>query len=557
MIAVRSRESFARNESDTRAIERWRECVGNAHVDDAAIAQARYGACTTGLTRRIAAALRPGSRNEVAEIVGIARECGVPLYSISTGRNWGYGTALPVVDGCAILDLSRLAAIRLVDADLGLFEIEPGVTQAALAAFLEANGLPFMVPTTGAGPDASLLGNVLERGYGITPIADHFAAVTRMEAVLADGRIYAPALSGIGAELADHAFKWGLGPYLDGLFTQSNFGVVTAVTVALARRPERVEAFYFAVPTADSLEPTLLAMQSVLQELGGVVGSMNLMNRHRVLAMTAPYDPAHAGTDGLLTDAAVADLGRRYRVDPWMGMGALYGPDKIVRAARGLLRRKLSGVTRRPVFMTAARAQLLHRLSTRVLGAGHGASAMLQRIRASLDILEGRPNRVAHGLLYWRRGKTDSTYASDPTGEGCGLIWYAPLVPFKPKQVRAYVERCSGVLRAHGMEPLITLSTLSDRCFDSSVPIIFDAGNPTEVDRAHRCYDALVDAGNELGLAPYRLHIGAMERFVTRENVFWDVIDDLKRALDPDDILSPGRYALRIRDRENSSQSEP
>lgn len=531
------------------AIARWSERLGAAHVDDAPAAQERYGACTTGLRRRIVAALRPGARGDLPAVVAIARECAVPLYTLSTGRNWGYGTALPVVDDCAILDLSRLDAIRVVDADLGLFELEPGVTQGALAAWLHAHRLPFMVPTSGAGPDASVLGNALERGYGITPIADHFAAITRLEVVLADGRTCVPALSACGAALADHAFKWGLGPYLDGLFTQSNFGIVTSVTVALARRPERVEAFYFAVPEVTSFPAAALAVRATLQDLGAVAGSVNLMNRHRVLAMTAPYDAARTGADGLLTEEAIADLGRRYRVDPWMGMGALYGRREVVAAARRVVRRRLGGIVRRLVFMTAARARLLHALSARALGATHGATAMLARIRDSLDILEGRPNRVAHGLLYWRRaGGANLTEMMDPAREGAGLIWYAPLVPFKPDLMAAYVERSTTILRAHGMEPLVTLSTLSDRCLDSSVPILFDARDPGETDRAHRCYEALVEEGLALEVAPYRLHVGAMGRFVGSGEVFWDIVRRLKHAIDPDDILSPGRYAPRIDD---------
>src|SRR5690606_39080980 len=143
-----------------------------------------------------------------------------------------------------------------------------------------------------------------------------------------------------------------------------------------------------------------------------------------------------------------ADLGRRYRVDPWMGMGALYGPREVVAAARHLVRRRLSGVTRRLVFMTRPRARLLQRLSTRVLGGAHGTSTKLAGVSAALEILEGRPNRIAHGLLYWRRGgRVDLASMQDPIKEGCGLIWYAPLVPFKPELAEAYVERCSEVLR--------------------------------------------------------------------------------------------------------------
>jgi 4-cresol dehydrogenase (hydroxylating) len=527
-----------------KALAGWQDLLGEANVDEARAASARYGACTTGLTRRIVGALRPAAREEIPAVLAIARSCGVPVYPISTGRNWGYGTALPASDDCAVLDLSRLTRIRAVDRELGLFELEPGVTQGALAAWLDEQGLDFMVPTTGAGPDVSLLGNALERGYGITPIADHFSAVTRIEAVLPDGSLYVPALSAFGTELADQAFKYGTGPYLDGIFTQSNLGVVTAITLALARRPEHIEAFYFAVPDAASFQPAALAVRSVLQELGSVCGSVNLMNRHRVLAMMAPYDPTNVGEDGLLSEAAIERLGRRYRVDGWLGMGALYGPAELVAAAKSLVRRRLKGSTRRLVFMTARRAKLLQRVGHTVLGKQHGIPAMLARMRDALEILEGRPNRVAHPLVYWKPGiPVDTAAPIDPAQDRRGLLWYAPLVPFKPELIERYTERCAAVLRAHRMEPLITLSTLSALCLDSSVPLLFDADKPEEVERAHRCYDALLEAGREIGVAPYRLHIGVMNRFSDRDDSYWKLVRTIKRAIDPHDILSPGRYA--------------
>jgi 4-cresol dehydrogenase (hydroxylating) len=526
------------------ATRRWRERLGSEHVDEQAAATERYGPCTTGIERRILAALRPGSREDVPAILAVARECGVPLYPISTGHNWGYGTALPATHDCAVLDLSRLKAIRVIDPELGLFELEPGVTQGALAAWLEERGLRFMVPTTGAGPEASLLGNALERGYGITPIADHFSAVTRIEAVLPDGSLYVPALTAFGTELADQVFKYGPGPYLDGIFTQSNMGIVTAVTLALARRPERIEAFYFAVPNAAAFQEAAAGVRSILQELGSVCGSVNLMNRHRVLAMTAPYDRSQVGEDGLLREEALERLGRRFGVDDWLGMGALYGPTAVVKAARALVRKRLAGSTRRLVFMTASRARLLHRVGAGVLGMQHGIPSMIGRMREALEILEGRPNRVAHPLVYWKSGTpVDTGSRIDPARDRRGLLWYAPLIPFQPELMERYAERCAMVLRAHRMEPLITLSTLSPLCLDSSVPLLFDVDKPEEVERAHRCYDALLEMGRELGVAPYRLHIGAMDRFVEREDTFWKLVRTLKQAIDPQDILSPGRYA--------------
>jgi 4-cresol dehydrogenase (hydroxylating) len=110
----------------------------------------------------------------------------------------------------------------------------PGVTESQLREYLDDHAPGFMVPTTGAGPNCSLIGNALERGYGITPYADHFGAVTALEAVLPDGRLYRSALTELGAETLDQAFKWGLGPYLDGLFAQGSIGVVGPGRVACA-----------------------------------------------------------------------------------------------------------------------------------------------------------------------------------------------------------------------------------------------------------------------------------------------------------------------------------
>jgi hypothetical protein len=51
--------------------------------------------------------------------------------------------------------------------------LEPGVTQARLHEFLCDGKYPYLVPVTGAGPNCSIVGNAIERGYGITPWVDH------------------------------------------------------------------------------------------------------------------------------------------------------------------------------------------------------------------------------------------------------------------------------------------------------------------------------------------------------------------------------------------------
>lgn len=528
-----------------RALSAWTACIGENAVMFGPAAQRMYGACTAGIERSISAALRPKSVPDIVAIVEIARRYSIPLYPISTGHNWGYGSANPVVDGCAVLDLSGLKRILEMDVDLGVVTLEPGVTQQDLHTYLEHHGLAFLVPVTGAGPHCSIVGNALERGYGITPYADHFGAVTAVEAVLGDGRIYRSALGELGGEAVDRVFKWGLGPYLDGLFAQANFAAVTKMTIALAPRPERIEAFLFGVDGTDGFEWAVRAIRTVLRNLGGVTGSINLMNARRVLAMISPYPRHGSEEDEILPAELVVELAAKNRISQWTGVGALYGTAGVVRAARRTIRNILKPGVKRLAFLTPSHASRFHRLLSRIPRLRDGRIADRARaLDASLQLIAGKPSEVSLPLAYWRSPAARPTAGDmDPARDGCGLIWYSPLVPMKPEQAARYVEMVSAICASHGIEPLITLTSLSDRCFDSSVPLLFDIRSADQVARAQACYRSLFEAGRQIGFVPYRMSAHAMNWITGIDIPFWDIVAAVKSAVDPDGIIAPGRYS--------------
>ena len=77
-----------------------------------------------GGQRQEQAVLRPGTREEVQTCVRVANRARVPLYPISSGRNWGYGSRAPVSDA-VLLDLSRLNRIREFNEQLAYVTVEP------------------------------------------------------------------------------------------------------------------------------------------------------------------------------------------------------------------------------------------------------------------------------------------------------------------------------------------------------------------------------------------------------------------------------------------------
>lgn len=504
-------------------------------------ALARYNAGTTPTTVQILGALLPEHRDHVVDLVRIARTHRIPLYPISTGKNWGYGDARPVQDGCVIVDLSKMNRIIAIDAELGVVTLEPGVTQGQLHHHLEAAGLPYMVPVTGAGPRTSILGNALERGYGITPQSDHFLAVNWLEAVLPDGELYQTPLTGMGAETADKVFKWGVGPYLDGLFTQGAFGIVTQAAVTLVKKPEAVEIFYFQLASDGALETYTRCVRDLLEQLGSLVGGVNVMNAHRMLAMQIPY-PGESG-DEVLSDGQIRRLMQQHTIPCWFGAGSLYGSRHMIKAARTVVRQCLAPVDKRIRFV-----------SRRTVDAGLWATqyfpsgvvgqlrARLRRAQAHLDIVEGRPSEVALPLAYWRADVPKPAANLDPARDGCGLLWYAPLVPMQDHTVREAVAMVRRVCLEHRIEPLMTLTSLSSRCFDLTVPIVFAQKNAAQTARARRCFDDLFAQGQQIGIAPYRVGIEAMSSLV-RPSPYWQLVAALKAAVDPDRIMAPGRYS--------------
>lgn len=523
----------------------WTTLLGKSQVIESGTAQLIYGRCTTGVSRKLLGALKPLDRSQISSIVKIAAQYKVPIYPISTGHNWGYGSALPPIDNCFILDLSALNRIVDFEENTGLLTIEPGVTQKQLSDFLKSRNYAYMVPVTGAGPSCSILGNALERGYGITPYSDHFDAVMSLEVVLADGRIYRSALSSLNGQILDRSFKWGVGPYLDGIFSQSSFGVVTEMTLVLARRPEVVKSFIFGLENPDRLAELVELVRGIIARYPGIVGGINLMNAHRVLAMTVPYPQNQVAANKVISSKLLSELCKKNNVMPWNGFGTLYGTTRVVKAAQLEIKIMLKPLVSRLVFLNSKDVEKLNFISRILPGRFRSSfSKKLRVLEHSLQLVSGYPNETALPLCYWRSNTAPQSdqLNMNPARDKCGLIWYAPLIPMKPDCVTHYVQMVTDIMLQYKLEPLITLTSLSCRCFDSTVPLLFDLHSIEKRRNAEDCYWALLNEGQKHGYLPYRVGIQSMNWLSMNNSIYWQVVRKFKNAIDPDSIISPGRY---------------
>ena len=186
-----------------------------------------------------AAAVAPADVEQVQQVLRVANAHRVPIYPISTGKNLGYGGSAPVLSGSVVLDLKRMNRILEVNERNACALVEPGVSYFDLYRHLQERGqrLWIDVPDPGWG---SLIGNALDHGAGYTvaPMRDHFDAHCGMEVVLANGDVVRTGMGALPGAKTWQQFKYGVGPIVDGLFSQSNFGVVTKMGFWLYPEPE-------------------------------------------------------------------------------------------------------------------------------------------------------------------------------------------------------------------------------------------------------------------------------------------------------------------------------
>jgi 4-cresol dehydrogenase (hydroxylating) len=498
------------------AIAAFRELLGDRAVDSAEPLEAAARS-TFRTEARPSAILRVRDADEVRACVRLAREHHLALHPISRGRNWGYGSRVPSSDGAAILDLSALDRIVGYDARLGLLTIEPGVTFAQAAAFLAERGGRHHLASIGGPPDASVLANAIERGDGVGPHGDAFAHVAGLEVVLGTGESIATGHARFPNSRTAGAFRWGVGPLLDGLFSQSNFGVVTRLTLWLARTPAQLDEFLASVDTAEALGPLVEATRELIEE-GTLRGAVSIWNDLKALSKLTQYPFAEVGNRTPLPETWRAAFRERFFGGRWNLSGALGSATPELQAAlRARLEARLAPVVAKLRFRDSAEAQR-----------GRQAGAVTtENLR----------------MAYWRK-RTPMPADPDPDRDRCGLLWVSCAVPLTGADALEAVDIAERVTRMFAYDANVSILATSPRAALLVALIVYDREVRDEDERARACHDAMLRELCEAGFFPSRLGLQAMTPPIAPSDDSGEVLRRLKAALDPDSVLAPGRYGI-------------
>lgn len=454
-------------------------------------------------------AVAPANVEQVQEIVRIANRFKQPIWPISTGKNMGYGSAAPATPGQVVLDLKRMNRILEVDPELGTALVEPGVTYQMLKDYLDDNNIPLWIDVPTVGPVAGPVGNTLDRGVGYTPYGEHFLFQCGMEVVLPDGKVMRTGMGSIKGSTAWQAFKWGYGPYVDGLFTQSNFGIVTKMGMWLMPKPPVYKPFMIRHAEMGDVAKIVDTMRPL--RVSSLIANGNLM-------MSAAYQLAmfkrrnEIVPDGQpLDDESVKKAAKANGLGMWNTYFALYGTDGTVAAVEPIIRAAIG----------ASGGEVL-------TAAEMGDNPWFHHHQT---LMQGGLNLDEIGLLRWR-------------GNGGGLAWFAPVAAAKGKETEGQTVLAREILDKHGFD-YTAAYVIGWRDLHHIIALLFDKSDPAEEQRADDCYRELVTRFGEKGWASYRTGVNSMELVAQQYGaVNREFNQTLKHAIDPNHILAPGKSGI-------------
>lgn len=523
------------------ALAAWRGVLGGDGVRDDAATIARYARTTQADAPRPSCVLYPTSTEQVQAVVRVAAEHRVVLYPISCGKNWGYGDACAPVDGAAIVDLGRMNRILEVHSDLAYCVIEPGVSQGQLFNHLRDTKSGLWMDATAAGPDSSLVGNTADRGFGHTRYGDHVLTSCGMEIVLADGRVLNTGFGHFPGAKAAHCYPYGVGPFMDGLFTQSNYGIITKIGLWLMPEPEAFTFFFLQAREVQDF-PRIIDALRPLRLNGTLNTAIHIGNDVRVLAGSGKYPWELANGVAPLPPQVREQLRAMSGAQAWQGSGSLTGTRAHVRAGKKALRRALRGVAT-VRFVTDRTLGWLESLHGFLSGVGqrHRFERMLKILRPNFDLLKGVPTVEPVMGAYWRVRKPPEG-PGDPLDSGVGLYWVSPVMPMRGEDAMRVLNLARPIFEAHGFDFVVSMILLTERALVAIMNIAFDKSVPEECAQASACYEKLVEALIGAGYPIYRSGLQGMPKIRAHGSTYWDVATEIKRALDPKDIIARGRY---------------
>lgn len=464
--------------------------VGENFVSDGAAERYVYSQDITENQRHEPAlVVMPATVEEVQRIVLLANEELTPLVPYVTGQNVG-GLTIPQVDGAVIVDLKRMDRILDVDEEGMYMVVEPGVTFGHVRKFLDENhpSLRYAYPI--APPYTSVMANALLQGLCDLSTSRGAMAdfINGLEVVLPTGEI---TCIGSGIMGDDNWFGRYPLPDLVGLFSgwQGMTGIVTKIALKLWPKKKFVQ--HYALFTFGENETAEILKESVRTGIIDDAGCLSFPVVKMLMEMSPPVMDFEGEPD--------------------------YGSFVTIRGD------------------TEIEVEENYKL-----------------LKALVNRYKERDNRLllipfdAIAKLIYEGAHAWVDFPSDgfkPLTQFDGMSWVGVYI-----HPRYWGEALAGgrrIVEKYGFEEMIFLKPMDGMHYAEYKHILRFPKDKETLEKVRKCNEELLDHALELKAIPYKTPIWAAKKLHERADPeFLKLVKRIKKLLDPNGIMNPGRLSL-------------
>jgi 4-cresol dehydrogenase (hydroxylating) len=318
-------------------------------------------------------------------------------------------------------------------------------------------------------------------------------------------------------------YKYGAGPLIDGLFSQSNFGVVTKMGIWLMPQPEAYVDCTVEVFGHDDIIPLVDHMNYVMNT-GLQNAGTNLQSPIRFAAAGNPELRAALASDDPAEIAKLNAFARDRGVPFYSNIFKFYGPEEVVRAQLEYTRRRLSTIP-------GARVR-------------DGAFYRFP-ITAEQKAMVRDPQDLGIPTL-----ETFSIGARSNFGPATrGHLGFSPVIPMRGEAVIESQRVFQRVLQEFGTDVALLVFPQSYHPRTFVILCMFYVMPEAKSNQAvRRTFGKLVEVAAEHGWGEYRTHTAFMDEcaaaYSFNDHALRKLQEKIKDAVDPNGVLSAGRYGI-------------